>query len=172
VLWASALGRAEGQAWQEDFCLVLRDLASGKLGSAQRKENPATLEVETRTHDPRMAAPASLLLWAKDRPLEALWWEKDERATRTFVLALFLCARRDEGGFPDFPAYVNRFRPEEASERREELAFVSSHRSAIASLLARAEKALGLQHHETYELYRATAAEAQGEPLLCVPDTE
>jgi hypothetical protein len=174
VLVAPALGRAEGPAWQEDLCLLLKDLSSGKLGAVQRKEDLATLEVEARAHAARTAAPASLFLFAKDRPLEALWWEKDERAARAFVLALYLCAHGAErpGGVSDFPAFAARFRPEEASERREELAFVGGHLSAIASLLARAEKALGLQHHESYALYRATAAEASGEPLLCVPDTE
>lgn len=159
------LGR--GDTFDGEFCALLRELGSGKLGAEARKETIPGLEIRARAHDPRLSAPAILLLWAKDVSVEVLWWEKAERSSRALVASLYL-ATQDEA--PDFSAFSGRFRAEEGEQRRAELVFVKDHLSAIASLLTQAEKSLGLTHHRSYERFRATALEASGEPLRCVPD--
>jgi hypothetical protein len=172
-LSASQLLASPNQSWQEDFCRVLRDLSAGKLGSEQKKAELPLLEVEAQASEPGLASAAALLLFAKDRPLEVLWWQKSERVSRTFVLALYLAShpRVGEVGSPDFSQASRRFRSEEAAERLEELSFVRDHLSAIATLLARTMKSLGLQHQKSYEAFESTAAGASGEPLLCVPES-
>jgi hypothetical protein len=167
LLLSAPLSHAD--TFDGDFCELLRDLGAGKLGAEARKEAAAGLEVRARAHDPRLAAPAILLLWGKDVSFEALWWEKDERLSRALIASLYLTTQEDA---PDFSAFSFRFRPEEGEQRRGELSFVKDHLSAIASLLTQAEKNLGLTHHKSYERLRATAREATGEPLRCVPDLQ
>jgi hypothetical protein len=152
--------------WKEDFCLLLKDL--GKTAATLKKDNVAALEIEARAQDPKTAGPAALFLFTKDRPLEALWWEKEDRVSRALIVSLYRATESDEK--TDFAAFARRFRPEEAHDRAEELEFVTGHLSAIAALLARAEKSLGI--HGSYDLLRQKAGEASGEPLLCVPDLE
>ena len=56
------------------------------------------------------------------------WWRSKDRETRVVALAVFHCTRVvDFGTFPKFEKGVERFKPEEAKERKEELEFVRTH---------------------------------------------
>jgi hypothetical protein len=172
LLTAPSLRPAEEAGfWKEDLCTVLRDLP--KTAQEHKKFDLLTLEAEADASDPKLATPGTLLLMAKDHPVEVYWWRKQARVSRAFVAALLLASEPKEGapGASTVSVDSRRFRPEEAEARLEEVTFVKDHLSAIASLLAAALKSLGLQHQKAYEAFAETAREAGGEPLACAPDS-
>ena len=103
--------------------------------------------------------PALFGLWMKAMPdtLELYWWRKEERAARTFIVALHVGSQLRGAPVPDFKNASARFAPEEARLRLEEIEFVRQHRATLANLILRAYRARRIQG-EQVEAYASVAA--------------
>jgi hypothetical protein len=129
-------------------------------------------EIEAGTLDQTRAVPAIYRLWVHGdvQTAELLWWQRDDRLSRVFVLMLFYCAVGTEGeamaNFPDFPA--RRYASPEREERIEEIEFVRKHRSALAKKLVAIFKDVGTKAPR-YKRYVDSASRGEGDPL---PDAE
>jgi hypothetical protein len=165
----SANAAVISESWRLDYCQALRDLASGKVGLEESRASRGALEMQAHILDYRKSVPAILHLWIKDEPIELLWWQKDDRVARAFILSLYL-PMSDEGSsaLPSFQTDAKRFQPGEARERLDELEYVRTHLPSIAKLIVQGYQRLGITEHRTFELYRGVAAAMpDNQPLEC-----
>jgi hypothetical protein len=124
--------------WQSAFCKTLKAVAQadhskrlspgdvyGSLGVASAKLPDLTNAGN---------AVVNLFLSGETENVELVWWRQSDRPTRVLAVALFSCIAADPvSGIPPFEAYADRFTDKDAAQRREEIAFVKEHLSAIAA---------------------------------------
>ena len=117
-----------------------------------------------------------LRLWATGQRdfIELLWWHKDDRETRAFIVALYWCSHpppsENAPGWPasvaDFSGHAGRFASPEKELRVDETRFVRKHLSAIAKELADVlEKSKSSNATQLAKRYRDVAKKSEGEPL-------
>lgn len=77
-----------------------------------------------------------VLLWCQGfrRPVELLWFEKDDRISRTLIMLLVLADKEDDM-LDSYIAKCNRFAQKERDQRREEICFVAEKRDEHARLV-------------------------------------
>jgi hypothetical protein len=96
--------------------------------------------------------------------LRRLWWKKDDRNTRIFIMALYWCSQPPvQGARPTciepFDEDSRRFGGEERAQRLEEVRFVQTHLPVIAQTLAEALRDVpGDKARELAEQYRRVSA--------------
>ena len=168
LLAASVVAQGEPNSpWQGQFQHILADLGKAAYVNTPSAARLAAEEIKAASKDPSVAAPAIVGLWLSNRQdvAELNWWRHQDRTTRTLVVALYYCASVEPiSGIPPFPVYVDRFRVDEAAERKEEIEFVESHLSSIAEVLARVTD--GIRRAEAIHGRYVNVARAQiGKPL-------
>lgn len=152
------------------FCLLLQGVVIGQsaenkfdkfesaltiLKTERLKETSSIIDITAakmaaKASRPEDSWPSIMQLWvaAQRDFIELLWWQKDDRETRTLIVALFWCSQPpptdDAHLWPasivDFPSYGGRFASPEKELRSEEIQFVRQHLSAIAQELAEISK--------------------------------
>jgi len=150
--------RAQAAAdWRAAFELRLKELAGNDHSQplSPGESYGAWLSATSKDTEPAEAAEAAFSLWLSDNRdiAEVVWWRQTDRATRALIVAVYTCTTTKAlEGLPPFGVFAGRFREAEAQERKEEVAFVSEHLSAIAArlttLTAGIERAKEL--HESY----------------------
>jgi len=113
---------------------------------------------------------AVLVLWQRGHDVDVCWWRETRRSVRVLVAALYLCAAPEKPlvpqRLPPFERYARRFSEAEKVEREEELAFVTSQKSAIARVLVSAYDA-NSQGKRGYKAYTKAAEGAKMTDLPC-----
>ena len=122
-------------SWKIELCLRLNKMSAGD--SFTTAHNGA-LSLYANDLESDVAVPAILEMLIRGKhDIELFWWKQENRVTRCFVLALYLCATSERVCWiPEFDLYIERFNEEEKQERKEELEFVLMHRSALAGVIA------------------------------------
>jgi len=149
--------------WQTAFCKALKGV--GHTDHTKRLspgEVYDSLGLASKAPDPADATNAVVNLWlsGETEDVELVWWRQSDRPTRVLAVALFSCiAKEPVAGIPPFEAYADHFREKDAAQRREEVAFVKEHLSAIASELSKLTTGIERAHlsHDGY----ATVAKAK-----------
>ncbi|MBN1833014.1 MAG: hypothetical protein JW896_12985 [Deltaproteobacteria bacterium] len=157
-------GGTQLQPWQNEFCLCLRQLVDGNTKIATAKALDGALEGQALSIESEIAIPAIFELWFRNQQsIELLWWKQENRATRCFVMALYLCATDEPVSWiPNFARYITRFNQKEQEERQEEQKFILTYRSSIAGLIAQAlEKRDSMKYNSEFKNFFGNVAESK-----------
>ncbi len=154
--------------WQTAFCKALKAAAATDHSKHLTPgEVYDSLGAATKASDVTEAGNPIVNLWlsGETEDVELLWWRQSDRPTRVLAVALFSCiAKEPVAGIPPFGAYAERFNEKDAAQRREEIAFVKEHLSAIATILSK--MTLGVERaHLSHDGYAAVAKAQIGSPL-------
>jgi hypothetical protein len=141
---------ANGANWKEKYCRTLHKMASGELKSNLKQDYIAGLDAHALALDNNISMPALLSKWVNESSeIELIWWRQENRATRCFVMSLYLCSTTEPVSWvPDFSRYLGMFNKDEKKKRTEEMLFVLAHRSAIAGLIAHSIKQIDSKKYE------------------------
>jgi hypothetical protein len=170
-VWSTSV-KAEDD-WQKVFYANLRQIHSKDYQKEPSLAEIAGATMQLDSKMPELEFPALFKLWLSDYSdqVELHWWKSRNRSTRTFAVALFYCAydlKMDH--LPSFLVEAERFQPEEAKQRKEETAFVLSHRGEIAGILAKCTEGIRREKdlHDRYETQVDLAGNWAMVPLLRV----
>ena len=169
ILLLSVAARAETHSeWQTAFCKALKTASTADHSKhLTPSEVYTSLGVATKASDVTEAGNPIVSLWlsGETEDVELLWWRQSDRPTRVLAVALFTCiAKEPVAGIPPFGAYAEHFREKDAEQRREEIAFVKEHLSAIAAVLSK--MTLGVERaHLSHDGYAAVAKAQIGSSL-------
>jgi hypothetical protein len=136
----------------------------------------AAAKLAAKASRPEDSWPSILQLWVAEQRdfVELLWWQKDDRETRAFVVALFWCSqpppREDVRQWPasiaDFTNHASRFDSTEKSNRIDEARFVRKHLSAVAKELALVlQNSVSSNSGHLLKQYMAVADKGEGDRL-------
>lgn len=160
---------SQSKPWQREFCIHLKQIAAGELGANLHKALDGVLETHAIGIDSETSIPAILEMWSRGSfNVELLWWKQENRATRCFLMALYLCATTEPVAWvPFFDGYIERFNEMEQRQRKQEQSFILEHRSAIAGLIGQSLKRKNIDEynskHKPY--YGAMEELCLGKPL-------
>lgn len=141
---------ANGSDWKVEFCKRLNGVANGELKVQLDPEYISGMETQALAFDSEIAIPAILAIWVQGEKFNAelFWWRQENRASRCFIMSLYLCATDEEVSWvPDFLRYIDRFNKKEKNDRLQEIKFISNHRSAIAKHIAESIKAIDIEKY-------------------------
>lgn len=168
---------APGQSTNLDqFVPALRALQQAKLKDNLSDFSLTVAKMGAKGSGPEHSWASIVELWAAGQHdfIELLWWQKDDRETRAFIVALYWCShpppREDAQDWPasvaDFNGHAGRFASPERELRVDETRFVRKHLSAIASELAKVlEKSKSPNAVELAKRYADIARKGEGESL-------
>jgi hypothetical protein len=160
---------SQSTPWQREFCTGLEQIATGEVGANLEKMSDGVLETHVSGIDSETSIPAILEMWSRGSfNVELLWWKQENRATRCFLMALYLCATTEPVAWvPFFDGYIERFNKTEQGQRKEEQKFVLEHRSAIAGLIGQSlkRKSAGEYNAKHKAYYEAVQELGLGKPL-------
>jgi len=154
--------------WQTAFCKALKTAATADHSKHLIPgEVYDSLGAATKASDVTESGNPIVSLWlsGETEDVELLWWRQSDRPTRVLTVALFSCiAKEPVAGIPPFATYAEHFNEKDAAQRREEIAFVKEHLSAIAVVLSK--MTLGVERaHLSHDGYAAVAKAQIGSPL-------
>jgi hypothetical protein len=147
----TSVGASPPQVWQNELCVCLKKLATGKIGIDADKALDGALELQASVIESEIAIPAIFEMWFRNvQNIELFWWKQESRATRCFVMALYLCATDEPVSWvPNFDRYIIRFNRKEQEEREEEQEFIIEHRSGLAGLIAQILKKRDIERYNS-----------------------
>lgn len=169
VAMLASSARAETHPeWQTAFCKALK---AASTADHSKHLTPGevydSLGAATKASAVTESGNAIVNLWlsGETEDVELLWWRQSDRPSRVLVVALFSCiAKEPVAGIPPFGAYAERFNEKDAAQRKEEIAFVKEHLSAIAAVLSK--MTVGVERaHLSHDGYAAVAKAQIGSPL-------
>jgi len=143
MLLAASAALAESQPAK--FEAVLTRIAKSEdvtITAAPTTGDVARWKAEARELDPEISLPAIVRLWVKGGQHDFVlleWWRKRDNAWagRMLMVALFECTGDEPtSAKPSFAVFAERFDEAEEKARRDELAYVVTHRRELARQLA------------------------------------
>jgi hypothetical protein len=173
-------GNSQQKGWQREFCVRMHQVANLQPLSLRNFSSKnaylGELQLNKDATNSEVSVPAIFQLFTHGQwtDVQVAWWKQDERVSRAFALAVFLCTPDQplpnqplEASIPDFSSLINRFEPKERGLRKEEFNFVSSHCADIAGMLAQGVKRDKSGDQSLAQVYDLIASEKQGESLSC-----
>jgi hypothetical protein len=140
--WAN--GRDHYLSWRQEFCIILKQLSDGNIGYQkgetdkyeQNGRYSLLLKHSLSIYDENESSiPIVFDLWARYGwdSIEKYWWDSRGRATRCFIVALYLCTENANMSY--LSGYIERLNKSERFERNQEVEFVLKHRSDLAAMI-------------------------------------
>jgi hypothetical protein len=138
-------------SWQLELCKGLNTLKSGNFLDPG-KNDLHTMALSAQESETAIQAIFEILM-KRTGSLESYWRTSENRAVRSFILALFYCIDDPASEFfPLFELYIQRFNNQERQERAEELDFVFKYRAALSRELRKIlEKRVPYKYQEEFE---------------------
>jgi hypothetical protein len=160
----------------DEFVPALASLKKAAIKESLSDFELAAAKMAAKASRPEDSWPSIMRLWvAQQRDfVELLWWQKDDRETRAFIVALYWCSHppplEDAQHWPasvaDFSGHAGRFASPEKELRVDETRLVRKHLSAIAKELAEVlEKSKASNVAQLAKRYADVARKGEGEPL-------